>query len=314
MHCEVVSNIFFSPSFFGFNGISSKNQDSPSIEEGDKGLKSSLSQITDKSVGVVKDLFFVIGTFFSRLTHRNNYGSEVDFTGNSDVFCGFFHGLNQHPSQVDAFRDQMDQGLKDKNVTYYQPFIKNKGNCSLDEAANEIYDNISTWAEKNPGKPIILSGASNGARISAFVASRLKVDKKISNPVLVNAVVGPFGGTTMMNHPSWSERAKKYWNLFIQSPFAGRHCKEVIEELSSESDLSKEIMVKIKTAAKDEGVKFHFFATSGDCIVTPYTSALPQEIVNAEYHTKHYQGHCSIIKLVSSEISTISLSWLSERK
>lgn len=258
--------------------------------------KSRPPKVILKIIGLIKDFLFTIGTYFSRISHRANYKTNIeDQGGNSEALCVFLHGLKGHPSIMDGHRDNFRKHLNRK-LALFQPFIPKGGNCSTAEATKGIYQRILGWSQNNPNKPIIFCGVSNGARLSGHIVSMLRVSDQVANPIKINCLAGPFFGTKMLNQPDWSDKGQKIWGKLIRTRIGGNKSSEIITDLSYGSEKSKQLIRRIREAAKSPNTSFDFYGTRGDLLVTPFTSSLPKGVDNANYFVLKHEGHSSIVK------------------
>jgi hypothetical protein len=261
-----------------------------------------LWSVISKTIGLIKDLFYVISTLFSRITHRNNYVTNKipEDNVNSGGLCVLLHGLNGHPSSMDCVRDELEEKLE-KPVTFYQPFVEKRGNCSIEDSSDKIYKLVVEWGEKNPEKPIIFCGVSNGARMSAYIATKLKTDPSLANPIKVNSIAGPFFGSKMVNQPDLSERGQSIWKWLMRNPM--RYSKAIFDELSWGNEKAKKIIDDMRPVANEKMMSFDFYGTWGDSKVTSFTSSLPRDINGGSYYVFKYEGHSSIVKASRAQIA-----------
>lgn len=269
--------------------------------------RTSIPQTFLRFVGLIQDIIFRIGKFFYQLVHPRSFSDDVEEAGEgkSKALVVLLHGLHSNPGHMRICRRSLERKHGDQ-LAFFQPQIHKKGNCSLDDAAEKVHQSVLKWAEDNPGKEIIFSGVSNGARISGHVASELKITDKISNPIKVHAIAGPFFGSKMVNQPNWPKTLRGAWRWLLKTPIMLSHSKEILDELSWGSERSVRLLSRMKLGAC-EGVDFSFYATYGDVMVSSTTSAFPRGIEGASYHMLKYHGHSSILRGVNRKIvSTIN--------
>lgn len=251
-------------------------------------------------IGLIQDIIFLIGKFFYQMIYPRTFSNEIVDEGESKALVVLLHGLHSNPGHMRICRRSLERKHGDQ-LAYYQPQIHRQGNCSLDDAASEVYRKVQAWAGENPGKQIIFSGVSNGARISGHVASMLKVEDQVSNPIKVHAIAGPFFGSKMVNQPNWNKKAQRAWRWLLKTSVMKRHSSEILDELSWGSERSVRLINDMKKGA-EKGVDFSFYATYGDVMVRSATSAFPRDISGASYHMLKFHGHSSIVKGVNRSL------------
>jgi hypothetical protein len=183
-------------------------------------------------------------------------------------------------------------------ITIFQPPITKKGNCSLEEAATPIYDQIVEWSKTHPNQPIVVIGGSNGARLSGYIASMLKTKAAIENPIQACCIAGPFYGTKMINQPGFPGWMGGYiWRWVVKNII---YCDIVYEELSWKSDKAIEV-IKAMQAGGKAGVRFKFYSSLADLQIQSLVSANPS-IQGAEYYFSRVEGHSSLVRTAQEEI------------
>ena len=254
-------------------------------------------------IGLIQDAIYIIGKFFYQMIYPRSFSNEIveNSEGNSKALVVLLHGLNSDSGNMRVSRRALERKHGDK-LAFLQPSIHKKGNCSLNEAAEQVYETVLRWAESNPGKQIIFSGVSNGARISGKVATQLKTENNVSNSIKVHAIAGPFFGSRSVNQPKWPKIAQRAWRYLLQTSLFRSHTKEILDELSWGSERSIELINEVRRGA-ESGVDFNFYATYGDFMVRSATSCFPRGVSRANYHMMRYQGHTSIIKAVSRSVA-----------
>lgn len=263
------------------------------------GLDHFLPIIVHQIVSLVKDIFIMLKLIYWQIRYKYRYENPDHFftsgkDGDSKALVVLLHGLNSSPAYLHSQRKSIENVHGDQ-VAYYQPLVPHRGHCSLDQAVSKIQKVIADWSKKNPNKPIIFSGHSNGARMSGYIAASLRTDNLIMNPMTVHAVAGPFFGTRSMNHPSWPDWARKVWMYFVKIFYSD----EIINEMSWGSPKSIKIIEKMRKA---NNIKLHFYAGIGDITVRSYRTSLPKGFADAEYHVYSATGHASIITKAEDEI------------
>jgi len=239
----------------------------------------------DMGIGLSKAMAFGLHNVLTSTTHYQNYTKQPE--DDAEALCVLVHGLGGHPSAFDEYHDALSQ--MEKKVTILQPHVHNKGNCSLDEAAEEIQKSIQIWANSHPRAPIIFVGGSNGARIVGHISSTLKKDCGLLNPMQVFALAGPFNGTEFVNRPSWPNGLREF-NKRLATKMK---CQQVVDELSFGSKKAHAMTDKMREAAQD-GVQFFFYATGGDHMIIPHTSGFPK-VEKGRYFVVEASGHSSLV-------------------
>ncbi|WP_068470833.1 alpha/beta hydrolase [Candidatus Protochlamydia phocaeensis] len=246
-----------------------------------------------KMIGLIKDLWFTIGTFFSRIEHAPNYGKVI---GNKETAKGIvvlIHGLNGHASQMDGHAKAFKQKVGE-DILIYQVQVDKKGNCSKGEAVQRITDTVLPLLQERPALKLYAHGISNGG----WLASQLAVDAIDAGiqgeRIMVNANSSPLYGTKVMCDPALAPWKQKIWKWLVQSPLGGNHEEVIYKDFSWGSEAGKQIIREIRRAA-EQGVQFEFEGGFADSKVTP-PSFYPKNVKDARYfHPNSIQGHSSII-------------------
>jgi len=259
------------------------------------------SSFIGKVTGLVKDAFFTLQTLFTRWTHRKNYLSTISDSNHTKTLCVLLHGLNGHPSIFDGYHDALEKKFGSR-FSLLQPFVAKRGNCSMEDAAERIYQTVLSWAKENQDKQIVFCGISNGARLAAHIACKLKNENKLSNPIQVNSIAGPFYGSKLANQPNWSPTGQKIWRKLVQSPLGRSQSKEILNELAWASDCAKTLIENMEKSASSSGVQFNFFATRDDSQVLDYHSCFPKLSANANYFLTQNEGHQSVVPAVKTRV------------
>ena len=248
-------------------------------------------------IGLANDILFIVGKFFFNLFHPREYSEEiVENGGGEKALVVLLHGLNSNSAHMGISRRALEHRFG-QSLAYFQPRIYRRGNCKLDEATEKVTQMVRQWAMKNPDKPIVFTGVSNGARISALAASQLKCLDGLSNPMKVHAAAGPFFGTHTVRPPLPS-RIVKVWQWMLRTPLFKKISKEFIEEMTWGGSQCRHLINEMKSGAR-AGVEFSFYSSRGDTMVRSAVSAFPKEVQGASYRMFTYQGHSSIIKAVT---------------
>ena len=263
-------------------------------------------RIVDTVVGLGRDLTVGAKAALTYVTHRKNYAAQIENDPSADALCVMLTGLMAPPSVFDDYHDHF-AGLDDHKITLFQPHIRKLGNCSLEDAAAPIYDEVATWAVNNPEKPIVLIGISNGTRISGYISSRLKAEQKGNNPIHVSCIAGLFNGTKFVSRPDWPYFLQSLWGKIFKIFFSDK----LFEEFSWESDRAKQLSSEIEEASK-KGVHYDFYSSASDTQIVPFTSGFPQ-VTGANYFSTFAEGHASISRAVKDQIIERSLEAISQK-
>jgi len=91
--------------------------------------------------------------------NTNTYNIDEKKWKDSTKLVVLIHGLNSSPLAWTNYLERDDQESK---ISYFVPFVRNKGYCSCKEAARPILTVIQRYANQYRQKPIVLVGHSNG--------------------------------------------------------------------------------------------------------------------------------------------------------
>lgn len=187
------------------------------------------------------------------------------------------HGLFGHPSHWLSHIEEIQNNSNEFLIK--APLVFKRGNCSLEAAAKPILELVQDYLDDNPGKPICILSASNGARISNYIDINLR-----NYPVdlIISTIAGAHLGSTKMN-------------LINQIPIVRSLFDERLRgELSYQSQLTQIMVEEMKKKIEQGSRKYSFFATREDCLVTPFTSSLPQLDHKEKFFLLQGEGHGSI--------------------
>src|SRR5207249_3025725 len=97
---------------------------------------------------------------------------------NTKALVIFFHGLNGRPSVWNDHIHELEKLSKDHPefaVDLFAPHLPKGGHCTLEDPEVEIlFKDIREWVEKNPAKPIVMFGQSNGCRFALRLETLLR--------------------------------------------------------------------------------------------------------------------------------------------
>ncbi len=233
-----------------------------------------------------RECFYGLKILFGRLKLR--FSKKVEYVcpktpehqwkvGNRGlILC--VHGLNDSPyiwnGHIKEFRKQ---GL---NVDIKAPYVPEKGNCSLEQAAKPILKMVEDYIKKHPKNPICLLGVSNGARVVNYVDANLRhkpVKMKIST------IAGAHLGSSRMD-------------FFRQVPLIQKMFhKSLKEELAYVSDNTRSLVKSLRKPLDCGTRSYDFYASTEDYIVTPFYSSLPILNQGEKHYVVHGEGHGSIV-------------------
>lgn len=249
---------------------------------------------------VVTGLFWDVIYNLSTLSYR--FAKERGAApAKSSGLAVFIHGMNHSPGQFHEYCEEIRK--VNKQVTILAPRVKNRGQCAVEEAAQEIFAQISQWRKNNQKKPIVLVGISNGGRLAALLGDKL-VDS--GHPVKVVCIAAPLYGTTMLN-PSFSARILAVWQRIAKLLYH----EKVVEELSYNSPKAIEIIGRMQNAAK-KGVSFDFYSSLSNT-VRPVSSSYPSGVQNSRHFLLKYAGHDSILREIKEKVVSDTITFISKK-
>lgn len=252
------------------------------------------TRLLDYAIGFARDGGHLGMSMLSYITHQDNYGDSIP-DNDAQALCVLVHGLLSLPAYLDGYHDALS--AHQNNITFFQPYVKDSGLCSLEKATDEIQAKVKTWSDANPNLPIIWIGHSNGARMVGDMSAKLKLEGAL-NPMQVHCVAGPFYGSEFVNRPDWPQALQTGWTKLFKviNPL------EIYEELSWGSTCATTVIRQMQEAGhKHADLSYKFYATATDTVVFPFTSAMPA-IPNAEYFLASTEGHVGILTAVQDSI------------
>lgn len=233
---------------------------------------------------MVKDLFFGVQTIYNQyFTPQEFYDSycyldkeKLEWQENEGLIL-LIHGLLGHPSHWVGHVEEIKKGSI--NFLINAPFVFKQGNCSLEEAAGPILEIAKQYILDNPGKPICIFSASNGARISNYIDIHLR---EYNVNMIISSIAGAHLGSKKMNFINQVPIIRSFFDENLRS------------ELSYESDHAKDMIESLRRKIGMGTREYYFFASTEDYLVTPYTSSLPNLFQKEKYFLIHGEGHGSI--------------------
>lgn len=227
-----------------------------------------------------------------------------------------FHGLNGKPSVWNGHVQKFEELAVDFPgfcVDLFTPEIPKKGHCALDgKELSRLYCNIAQWARNNPGKPIVLFGQSNGARIALHLEVLLR-KLAPSNPVHLSSTGGVFYGTSMLH-----KLTQKFSPQVLQKLTLGLLTPIACEELKLGGEASKNLLDRARLPLEPDvaGRYYRKYCAVHDSHVREAGSALPilsacgeAGKVEKEYLVSGF-GHNSIVDSVTEEQVAKAFHWI----
>ncbi len=214
--------------------------------------------------------------------------------------CLFIHGLRGIPHDWHEYLVEMKRRHPD--VYCLAPYVLLEGNCSLKEAAAPLLRLVQDYARKNPGKPIILIGTSNGGRIAMYLETQLRVEDLEYRQLTVVSLAGVHYGTQFIDYlASW----KLLW--------AGQLDQEIAKDFSWKSETARQCLEawSAKQALWHEHgihVRHLFCATTEDGQVYPQSCSLPQAPPGSSCDYRIYvaENHLSIVPAACHDV----MNWI----
>jgi len=222
----------------------------------------------------------------------------IKWKDNSEGLHVLIHGLNGHPSIWDGHLSTLQR--ESPQMDTFVPFVPLKGQCTLKEAADPILEKIKTFIEQNRGKPVILSGVSNGGRIAAFIEYQLRTLYP-DTPIMINAIAAPMYGTQSPSETSFAQKKFQNYSVHIQ------------RSLAFGSLESKQLLANMNESLnRDVKRKFVFFGSRNDWHVTHLGSTIPKVIHACEHHITQGYMHSGIVEGVKRQHLAIAARWIRE--
>jgi len=224
---------------------------------------------------------------------------------NSEGLCILTHGLGGKPSTWNCYIDALKK--KNQNVDIRAPYVPHKGNCSLEESTSGLRNMLKNYIDEQINKKqnntidICLYGVSNGARITLNILNNLIDDnlnnrllnKNLNLNIIIYAIAGVFRGT-------------QYWKISLPNSFnfiASIVTKNfgisphILDDFSYKSHCSTCLIDSIRNLQvfSHINIKYHFYTSTEDDVVIPYTSCLPIINKNEKHYILHAENHSSIV-------------------
>lgn len=220
-------------------------------------------------------------------------------TQESGGLCLLLHGMNASRKQWETYSRQFPKNFPQAHLVIGN--VYRAGNCSLEAAGNPFIEVVENYLAKFPGKPIVLIGTSNGARLASYIETQIKPQLLQNCKLTVFSIAGVHGGTTLMDLTHKICCAKVL-----------RHHPEIKKELSFHSEKSIKLITSLQErqkvwALQDTKASHYFFATTEDEKVRPLGSSLPylESTPFQNYRIVVGESHETIVDSVQSEIFEI---------
>jgi hypothetical protein len=207
------------------------------------------------------------------------------------------HGLNCPPCAWDNYITQIRKDQPDADC--FVPVVKDAGNNSLESISKPILAAVGDYVKKNPGKPICLVGASNGARIAGYIERKLLQEKAAIKTI---SIAGVHFGTKIIDKLEEFRLLK----LFNFHP-------NIVKDFKFGSESAKKYLFDWRQSDKlAEGIRDReFYASTEDDKVFTFTSGLP--VINElkdKYIIIHGETHHSLIDAVQRRILQGCKNWM----
>lgn len=245
-------------------------------------------KVIDCVLSILREYAYSLSMFWNRMTispkHYHNCDQNIEWNKSSHGLFVLIHGLNGHPS---SWNSHIKEIKKEKNVDIFTPFVPEKGQCTLEKAANPILKHVQAYCDKHPNKPVILIGVSNGGRIATYIDIEMrKKDKYHKTAIKVSTIAAVHFGSLAIDHLK---------NFGLDGLILQEH---VSKELVHGSQKARELLHELKKPLPT-GVTRHyeFYATTEDSRVG-LPSSLPKLNHNEKLHVIHGHGHNSIVKAI----------------
>lgn len=205
------------------------------------------------------------------------------------------HGLNGSPGLLATFYAEPLEKKAPGKFEIWVPRVFKKGNCSLEEAAEPILQEIRRYIQTNPEKPIQITGHSNGARIAAYLETRLR-DENVA--IRITSIAGPIFGSDVISLASTT----KIGSLFFK--------KITLKELSTGSSVAKNLISSMKTPVTKGSREFMFYGAYNDMAIPNIDSCFPKIDKNETCQIVFGCAHTEIVRYLSREETEKTLSFL----
>lgn len=258
-------------------------------------------KISDTLQSGVKEGWFITRVALNRLADKLGFANDYIVPsskdnhwkpGNEGLYV-LIHGLDGHPSQWDGHARALKENHPKAEIR--QPYVPEKGELSLQDAAKPITAMIRDYIDSNPGKPVTLLGVSNGGRIASYIESELR---DVPSTIHVSNIAGVHFGTKVL---TWLND----WGLY------GMKSQPVHEEFPYGSKVAQKLLDAQRTPLEKSVERdFDFYATTEDILLQPYSVALPRLGQGERHYIVHSEGHSSIIDRVRDHQLGHAIDWM----
>lgn len=207
----------------------------------------------------------------------------------------FIHGLKGHPT---VWKDYTKRLTKEKpQCDVIAPYVHLRGNCPLENAAEPVLQIVREYIKDNPGKPLYITGTSNGGRIAAYIETHLDPEQMNGCSLHFVSVAGVHAGTKRVEI---LPRNNRVVNKVIDP--------ELVEEFRYNGSFAQGLHQKLQQKQKQWKnygitVTHRYYASKEDTEVTPTHSALPKlDDGNTSYQILEGESHGSIVKKVCNDV------------
>ncbi|MBA3814991.1 MAG: hypothetical protein H0X29_00405 [Parachlamydiaceae bacterium] len=263
-------------------------------------------QIADRTRAMVNEINFVSRGVKSRIADKLGYPNDYitpSADGNywkkdNEGLYVLIHGLDGHPSMWDGHAKSLKE--RHPNAEVRQPYVLQKGQTSLKNAAKPISDMVRNYLASHTGHPVTLIGVSNGGRIAGFIEYDLR---DTPSTIKVSNIAGVHFGTGIVNVLNQLGISR-----FVMS-------EPIREEMPYGSQTAQELL-DAEREPLDPGIKrdFEFYATTEDSRLWPYSVALPILGQGERHYIVHGEEHSSIIDRVRDHQLDNAVLWMSRHK
>jgi len=186
------------------------------------------------------------------------------------------------------------------------PHVISEGNCSLEEAAKPLLAIVKDYAVKNPCKPIVLIGTSNGGRIAMHLESQLAVEDLDGRCFSLVSLAGVHYGTKFVDYLT---SCNMVWTSQMDS--------HILEDFSWQSQMATECLgdwreKQLIWRANGIQASHLFCVTTEDGQVYPLSCSLPRPPLEAidccNYRVYHGENHLSIVPAACNDV----LHWVKQ--
>ncbi len=208
------------------------------------------------------------------------------------------HGLNNNPSQFKKILDEMQkEDLSETDILI--PRVLQRGNATLDEMVQPIFEEIERWARTPGEKELVLIGISNGGRISRAIEAEIAKSEENENIKKLRfiSIVGACRGSSLV------DLANKLGLSWLMS-------KNISTEMPTASERNRRLNQEwMEGLSKGPIREYTFFASPHDWQVTNYDSSLMEVYgQQARYAIVSGHGHNSIVDAVAKSVAKIILA------